>query len=318
VLGLVLGTGFLVLLWESVDMAAVGALLARAALLPLLFGLAAYTADFCLRAVRFWLLLDGRERAIPVGATISPFIASFGISDILPFRLGDAFRVFWFHRNLNLPMGTVLGAMILERMLDLVTIVLLAGLALHAVDTAVSGPIMDQIRIVLTVAAVAGIAILLSPMLLDRLAALLTRTGGAALRRLSGLLRSVAETIRLAGTLRRMSGLILFSLGIWLLESLVILGAWASLGGAARDALRPFFAFTISTLGTLVPALPGHFGSYEYFGVLSFDAVGVDRTMAAAVILLSHLMLWLPTALYGVGWLLAWRGKEPFPLRTAP
>ena len=95
-----------------------------------------------------------------------------------------------------------------------------------------------------------------------------------------------------------------------------MLGAWASLGGAARDALRPFFAFTIATLGTLVPALPGHFGSYDYFGVMALDAVGVERTMAAAVILLSHLLLWLPTALYGVGWLLVSRRRDW--LTTAP
>ena len=139
VLGVVLGTGFLLLLWKSLDVAAVGALLARAVPFPLLIGLAAYVADFALRAVRFWLLLDGRQRA--VGPTISPFVASFGISDILPFRLGDAFRVFWFHRHLHLPLGTVLGAMILERMLDLVSIVLLAGLAFYAVDT-VSAPII--------------------------------------------------------------------------------------------------------------------------------------------------------------------------------
>jgi uncharacterized membrane protein YbhN (UPF0104 family) len=66
-------------------------------------------------------------------------------------------------------------------------------------------------------------------------------------------------------------------------------------------------AFAFSTLGTLVPALPGNFGTYEYFGVSSFRAVGVDEPLAAATILLAHMILWLPTALFGIGWLMVAR-----------
>ena len=82
----------------------------------------------------------------------------------------------------------------------------------------------------------------------------------------------------------------------------------------------PLVLAYLRNLGTLVPALPGHFGSYEYFGLLSFDMVQVDRTMATAVILLAHLILWMPTALFGIVWLLTTRKDRDRKawLRTEP
>ena len=316
-LGLVLGGVFLALVFSAIDLAAVGAQLARAAWWPLLIALLAYAVDFVLRALRFWMLLaDDDARDLPFAPTISPFIASFGISDIVPFRLGDAFRVYWFHRQFRLGVGRVIGAMIIERVLDLVSILALASIALLAVDTRIPKAVILQFQLVLTAAWIIGGLTLLSPAILERLA-----TWGHArfdrpfVQKLAGMARSIAASIRSVGNIRRMTGLIVFSIAIWLLESLVMLGAWISLGGAVGEWLRPFLAFTVSTLGTLVPALPGHFGSYEYFGMLSFRAVGVGATMAAAVIMIAHLILWLPTALFGVGWLMLSRRNRQAPIR---
>ena len=319
-LGLVLGGVFLALVFSAVDLASVSAQLARAAWWPLLVALLAYAVDFVLRALRFWFLLtDDDRRDLPFTPTIAPFIASFGISDILPFRLGDAFRVYWFHRQFRLAVGRVIGAMIIERVLDMVSILALASIALLAVDTRLPRAVILQFQLVLTAAWIIGGLTLLSPAILERLAAWgQARFDRPAAQKLAGMARSIAASIRSVGQVRRMAGLIAFSIAIWLLESLVMLGAWVSLGGAPGEWLRPFLAFTVSTLGTLVPALPGHFGSYEYFGMLSFRAVGVGATMAAAVIMIAHLILWLPTALFGIGWLMLSRRNGRNSVKTEP
>src|SRR3546814_10764021 len=70
--------------------------------------------------------------------------------------------------------------------------------------------------------------------------------------------------VRQMGSWRRLVFLMVFSLICWVLESIVFLCAWWSLGGAAGEIAKPFLAFAFSTLGTLVPSLPGHFGSFEY------------------------------------------------------
>jgi len=312
-LGVVVGTAFLALLWTSVDVAAVGALLMRASWPPLVLALAAYALDFLLRAWRFRLLLDPDGRKVPFGPSVAPFVASFGISDILPFRLGDVFRVYWFHRRFSLPMGHVLGAMVVERVLDLVSILMVAGLALLLVDTALPAEIVAQFRLVLIVAVAASLIVLFSPGFIEALAGWGERKFPLVpVTKLAAAARSVAEAVRGTGDPRRILGMVLLSFALWLLESLVMLGAWVSLGGGLPEWLKPLVAFAFSTLGTLVPALPGHFGSYEFFGMLSYRAVRVEAEQGAATILLAHLLLWLPTALFALGWLVSVRRQSPF------
>lgn len=319
VLGVILGGVFLALVFRAIDLRSVGQQLGQAIWWPLLVALLAYAIDFVLRALRFWsLLADDDDRDLRFPPTISPFIASFGISDILPFRLGDAFRVYWFHKQFDLPVGRLIGAMIIERVLDMVSILALASVALLMVDTRLPTAVILQFQLVLTAAWIIGGLTLLSPAILERVASWSERQFSRPLvHKLARMARSVAESIRSVGQFRRMMALIAFSIAIWLLESLVMLGAWVSLGGAPAQWLQPFLAFTVSTLGTLVPALPGHFGSYEYFGMLSFRAVGVGATMAAAVIMIAHLILWLPTALFGVGWLMLSRKTTGTPAGDA-
>jgi uncharacterized protein (TIRG00374 family) len=304
IVGILFGAIALFVLWQSVDYRDVAAHFGKAAVAPLIVGLVAYALDFLLRAYRFKLLLEGTRHEIRFLPTVAPFVASFGINDILPFRLGDGFRVFWFHDRLNLPLGRVLGAMLLERLLDLVTIVLLACLALMAIDAEVSDLVLERLRWVMIACSVGGVLILFSPLALSRLGERLRQSRRRTIALIGAGIASMSDAIKEAGTLGRMSRLIAFSLLIWLLESVLALAVWVSLDGTVSEWLKPFFAFTIAMLGTLVPALPGHFGSFDYFGVLSFQAVGVDRDFAAAVILLLHLLLWLPTALFAIGWLI--------------
>jgi glycosyltransferase 2 family protein len=313
--GLALGALFLVILANMVDLASVSGLLARAALPPLLVALVAYTVDFVLRALRFWLLLaPGASGAPRFWKTASPFVASFGISDILPFRIGDAFRVYWFHRKFGYPIWQLVSAMLIERVLDLVSILLLGSAALLAVESSIPAAVMRQFQIVLSATTILCLFVLLSPAMLDRVAGWIERGFTQKLLLAAcGAMRSAAAAIRLIGSLKRMAVMLVMSVFLWLLESVVMLAAWISLGGEPADWLKPFVAFAIATLGTLVPALPGHFGSYEYFGVLSFDFLGVDRTMAMATVLLAHLILWAPTALFGVAWLLISKKRPSEP-----
>lgn len=317
--GLVLGGAFLALLWNTVDMARVAALMARASPLPLLLALLAYALDFVLRAARFRFLLDPAGRhGLTLKATVAPFVASFGISDVLPLRLGDVFRVWWFHRRFGLPVGLVLAGMIVERVLDLVAILAIAGVALWLVDAPLPHEAMMQLRMAALGVLVLSIAVLALPAVVARIAERIAqRHSHGLVHRVAVAARSVADAVRAIGNARRMAGMLLLSIGLWLLESLVMLGAWISLGGEAGAWLKPLTAFAVATLGTLVPGLPGHFGSFEVFGVLIFVALGIAAEPATATILVAHLLLWLPTALFGIGWLLVMKGNWRGPSRSA-
>ncbi|QRM56083.1 lysylphosphatidylglycerol synthase transmembrane domain-containing protein [Sinorhizobium sp. BG8] len=306
-LGLVAGVTFIYLVMRNVHIAEVGTLLADAAIAPLVIAILAYVADFLLRAARFWaMLLATTGRRIPLRPTIGPFIASFGVSDVLPLRVGDGFRVLWFNRQFGIPAGTVIGTMIVERILDLVTIVILGGISLAFVVSSAPPALVWNFQLVLGIAIAGGLVLLFAPALLCRV---MDRLFGhiklAPVVMVISALHATSEAVIKIGSWHRVVWLTALSLALWLLESVVLIGAWVSLGGSLDELLKPFLAFVFSTLGTLVPSLPGHFGSFEFFGIQAFALSGVDTTTAAAVILLAHIILWAPTALFGILWLLA-------------
>lgn len=302
--GLVAGVVFAVLLLRNVELHRVSATLREARPWPLLLGLMAFAADFGLRAARYWYMVrSASDRRLPLGPTVGPFIAGFGISDVLPLRAGDGFRIIWFNRLFAIDAGTLIGAMMVERLLDLIALVILGGLALRLVDITTPQVLLSEFKLVLTVAGLAGIGLLLAPEklfgLLDRMIGRIAGHRAGALRRA---VRSICATVRHMGSSRRLIMLLAMSLLCWLLESLTFLCAWISMGGPAGDFAKPFLAFCFSVLGTLVPSLPGHFGSFEYFGVQAFTLTGVDPSFAAAVVFLAHMLIWTPTAIFGVGW----------------
>ena len=305
-LGLVAGAIFVALVVQEVHLYEVKALLQRATLAPLLLALVVFVADFLLRAVRFWLMLGHSSgRRLALHRTIAPFIASFGMSDLLPLRLGDGFRVVWFSQHFRIPTGTVIGTMIVERILDLVTIAILGGIALALVDADIPSGLIGNFQLVLVTAITAGFALLFLPALMvASLEGVERRFGWSVLARILSPLKAVSAAVLHIGSFGRIAMLAAMSLVLWAFESLVLVGAWLSLGGAADAFLKPLLAFTFSTIGTLVPSLPGHFGAFEYFGVQAFTLVGVEAPEAVAVVLLAHLILWAPTAIFAICWLL--------------
>jgi glycosyltransferase 2 family protein len=134
------------------------------------------------------------------------------------------------------------------------------------------------------------------------------------LSRQAGIALTTIETIQQISTRRYAAGLTLLSVLIWVVEAGVMFCAWMSLGDAAVSPFVLLFAFGSATIATLFPSLPGHFGTFEFAGVEAFALAGTDRSTAAAAVLLTHLLLWAPIALFAIGWLVRRMsdGMRPF------
>ncbi len=291
---LAIGTIFLWLFLRQVNLGHAISAAARAAILPLAIALFAYAVDFLLRAFRFWMLLQqASAQRLPWRAVPGPFIASFGISDLLPLRAGDVFRLLWFQRQMDLRPSIVLGSMMIERFLDLFALLLLA---LAILGWHLGDAWLLCLGLLALLGGGAAVLILVG-----------TRLSGRAddmrWRWLAGLVAALG-CFRLLRSPRLFLNLTGISLVCWLLEAVVLLGTWVALGGAIGQWIAPIAAFIASTLGTLFPGLPGHFGTFELFGLETFSRMGVAPDFAAAVLLLAHMLLWAPTALFAILWLM--------------
>lgn len=101
------------------------------------------------RALRWRVLLND---ALPLRRTFSIMNVAYLVNGVLPLRIGEVARVYLVSRtHESIPMPTTMSTIIVERLLDLLTIVVMVLLAL------MMGSIPDELRAASVVAAIAAI-----------------------------------------------------------------------------------------------------------------------------------------------------------------
>ncbi|CAA9441374.1 MAG: hypothetical protein AVDCRST_MAG51-3313 [uncultured Ramlibacter sp.] len=273
-----------------------------------LVALVLLAAGYLLRIVRWWWMLVAFEPRLRVRDCATPFLASIALNNVLPLRAGDAVRAFAFTRQLGLPAATVLGSVLLERLLDLSMLLAIFFIGAAALPAGVLPDGMAEGARAVAFAALAALVglALLGPALAKRLAAAPPADGRpwrVAVRRISTELLASFALLRSA---RRAALLLPLTALIWLLEGAVFATVAADLASGA-PALAGWFAMATGTLATLLPSTPGYVGTFDYFTMLGLSAFGADRAVATAFSLSVHAILWLPITVVGLA-LLALHG----------
>jgi uncharacterized membrane protein YbhN (UPF0104 family) len=294
-----------------------------------LAALALLVIGYSLRVVRWWWMLRSFEPNVRVSDCVTPFVASIALNNVLPLRAGDALRAFGFHRQLRLPASTVLGTVVVERLLDLLALLVcfFAGLAF-----APDGALPDSITTGAALLAAGAAAVLIAlPLAGPSVAAWLRPVDGAGradspslMARLRSGLAGLLDSFALLRSLRRAALLVPLTLAIWLFEGAVFAAVAANLaGGTAAPAA--WFAMACGTLATLLPSTPGYVGTFDYFAMLGLTVFGASREVATAFSLTVHAVLWAPVTLVGLsllalhGGMSALRpGRQQPAGRTAP
>ncbi len=311
-LGLLVTAAFLGLIARQVDLRALANAFASLALPWLLPALALLAADYALRILRWWWMLRALAPALSPTACAWPYLTSIAVNNVLPFRAGDALRAFGFRRQLQSPAMRILGTLVLERLLDMTTLLGLFFLGLLAVPTDLFPPAITLSAAWLTGTTALMLAALL--LLAPKLPALvhwLARRPALAERGFSERVlhwgQSFVETFAILRRPADALALLGLSLAIWLLEAAVF-GMVALAFSASVGPLGALFAMATGTLSTLIPSSPGYVGTFDYFTLTAFVAYRIPEATAAAVAFSVHAVLWLPLTLLGLGYLLV-RGR---------
>jgi len=305
-IGLATGIGFIWLLLRNVDVAEVLPLVRRSSPAWLLAALAALALDFLVRTFRFIVMLRTATRSsLTLRSSLGPYLASFCVNNVLPFRAGDGFRLVWFTSQFGLSSGAVLGIMLVERFLDLSMLLLAGSLALAAVPASEqTATLFTSISCGLAAIFALAIGLLSLPAPLQRLTRhLAARTSSAWAIALAGLFDATFRAILMVSSPGQLLRLVVLSIACWAAEALVFVFTWLSMGGGSDFLTAPLLGFALGTLATLIPSLPGHFGPFDYFAVQGFSIAGAPPELSTGVVLLIHLVLWLPTTLAGMIWL---------------
>ncbi|HEY3016687.1 MAG TPA: lysylphosphatidylglycerol synthase transmembrane domain-containing protein [Nocardioides sp.] len=279
-LGLLSSGLFVYLAVRSVDWARTAASLRDADWLLVAAGAVALVATFGVFAARWSVLLSGTAR-LPLRDTFSYVMIGYLANTVLPLRLGDVARATLLGRRHGLESASVLGSILLERVLDLLSLLLLILALSFVVDVP---PLVRAGMTMLgggTLAALIGMAAL--AMARDRLTGLAERLPRAVPR------RPVERMLGLVDQFAR--GLTVLRDGRQLGQSLALSGlAWAVAGAGMYCWVEAFrlpvpwyaglFVLAVINLGGSIPSSPGGIGVYHFMAVLALS-VWVPDTSAA-------------------------------------
>lgn len=306
----------LVLFLRTLDFAAVGRAIAAAHVPWLLVAtLAGLLGTPLLRSWRWGLLLKKAGRPSPLQLNSATAIG-FAASTLLPARAGEIVRPVALARSARLPVAPCLASIALERLIDLVTvIVLFVAYAVGWAPTGMGGEetgrfeLLRRSAFLLGIGTLVGLAFLgflaAKPERVDRLVRPLLRPLPDRIgAKLESILHSFLDGLGALGTVRDVLVVGAASFLLWMLISFQI---WSTM--RAFDLVFPFpvafFVLTWAILGLAIPT-PGGVGGYHAAVAYSlFGFYGVSKNTAAAFALVSHALSFVPITLIGLVFLVA-------------
>lgn len=261
--------------------------------------------DYALRIIRWWWMLKSLDDNIIAKDCIRPFLVSIALNNVMPFRTGDAVRVIYYNTHLNAPRMRLLGTLILERLLDLMALLIFffIGLTL-ATNNSVSNAYTNGIFIVTLLAICLILFILISHQKIQHLMEFLIKLMPASFKQkiwVESLRRQINSFMNVLAILKSPNltiTLIAVSILIWFLEGVVFAFVAIALNASVNNA--PWFAMSTGTLSTLIPSTPGYVGTFDYFTIQGLLAYQWPESLAAALAVTVHIILWLPLTLVGL------------------
>jgi uncharacterized protein (TIRG00374 family) len=307
-----LTAGLLAFFMRSADWPDVWAETATARSGFLLLAIGTTITTYLVRALRWQYLLApiGPARFWPAfEATVIGFSANF----LLPARAGEVLRPYLLARRERLAGSAAFATIILERLLDLVTVLLLFGAFVVLVDPAtLAGDPALYARVkfgglLSAGASIAGLVLLFAlaghPERLGRAALRIEHVLPARLARIvARFVEAFAQGLAVMRQPKRLAVSLLLSVPLWLS---IAAGIWLTSHAfhMTFGYLGSFLIMTLLVVGVAVPT-PGAIGGFHamyQISVTTFFGVPNDRAIAAAIVL--HAISFLPVTLLGLAFM---------------
>lgn len=255
------------------------------------FSLGALRSKVFLKPLRDYRFLDCFNAAL----------AGYVTNNILPFRLGELVRMDLLARAGSISRGSTVAVVALERLLDLISFLILLAIVVPLLAVDISG---DQ-RLAWLLAAIvstllAVVWLIANPSRLPGVVVFFARPfspsvqawlfqksqrfvdGFSALRSS----RAVAQALLLT-FMTRLVGML--TIQCWL---------WAF--GLDLPVYAPLIVTVFLSLGTMVPSSPGFIGTFHVSVAYALELMGVEPGVAASVAIAGHFMATVPWTIIGL------------------
>lgn len=323
-IGLAISAFAIWILANSVDIPRAIDVLRTASPLWILVMVGTVAVDVAARGAR-WRALLAPIRRLPYRRVLGYTYIGYLANNVLPARLGELVRSHALGEGEGLSRPTILGTVVVERIVDTVIVVVLAAVAVVALG--VGGAMSTAVAL-----GAAFVGVLIVGLIVvnaadrlpgtDRVAAMAERFPVVAEPA-----RRLIDGLAVARRPRTLASALVLSAAAWTASIATFLFGGEALG----VELTPLQAALMScgvALVTIVPAAPGYVGTFELTAVEIAALFGVERESGFAMALLVHAMILAVTSVGGA--ISAWRlgvglrtgdrdaGPDPEPVRPGP
>jgi glycosyltransferase 2 family protein len=284
------------------------------------------TVSYVVRGLRWRLLLSGKRQIAPATVVWASMAGNLG-NFVLPARAGEIVRSVLLGRRADLSASYVLATALLERLVDVVALVVITLLALTSLGT-VPGWLLTAAR-GLAALGLLGLVGLLFVRNFDRLFPDLFAHLPVPARLRSRVVALTSQFMLGLGTLRaprQILGFAALTAIIWLLDVSVAMTVGQAFG-LPLEVPQAMLLLAALGLASAVPSTPGYVGIYQFVAVTVLVPLGFSRDQALAqvitlqavvfgvIIVLGTLGLW---RLSGVKRAVAWRELRASPYDPIP
>lgn len=291
--GLAIAAGAIALLAMTVDIGATVAIVANAdarMLVPLLPVLA---AQLLLRGERWRRLLAATGHQIARRRVLPVLLIGYLGNIALPARAGELIRTVLLSARETIPGGTVFATVVVERVLDTLTLGVLGLAAALAVLADTSGSQLIALGAIAVAASmgVLGASKWLAPRVEGR--ARVEGSGHAVRTAVANFAGAIAQIgygpLIVAGALSTLA---------WFGDALLF---WLSARSVNLDVslAQAFVIAAVAVLATAIPSAPAYVGTFELAAVAAGSALGLPSELVLATATLAHLIVILTMSIAG-------------------
>ena len=299
ILGLVVSLVALALAFRGADLGAIAGALRKANYFVLAVGVCFYVLGYFFRALSWRVLLGGR---LPFWRVFEALNEGYLLNNLLPFRLGEFGRAYLVSRRNNLPALEALSSIVVERVIDLLMVMVLLVSFLPLIIG------LDWARASVVPSIALGFVAIAVLIVIARNQEVAAGLVGRVLRwlhlrwldpdRWQARAASFLEGLSSLRDPRRALQAAFWSAMAW---GTAGVGGWFLLNAFLPGATltMAFVTLMLVGIGGAVPSAPGSAGVFEFVAVQSLQIFHVDNNVALSFALTLHAISFLSAVIMG-------------------
>lgn len=292
--GVAISAACLYVVLQVVNLGQTSEILARANWSFAILALAATWADIAVRTVR-WQVLLAPLQDVALSRVLAYMLVGYLANNVLPARAGELVRSHYVGDRENVSRASVVGTIVIERLLDVVGLVAISSLAwwLTGASTALTPLLLTG-----AIASAVGVGLVLGLPLLSRTSVIrrMTARGHLGARRIG---TRLLEGVRVAVQPRVAVVAVPLTMLAWLATAVAFFAAAAMVDVSLSPPAILLLAAGVN-LATAIPSAPGYIGTFEFAGVVIGGTLGLAPESAFAVALIVHVTVLTSTMVGGL------------------